>query len=126
MHRTPYFCLLIGLLCTSFLSIADSSAPQDATVIVKTGFISGNEFRDFSPRLKRAYAMGFMDGVLMSPAFGAPKARLSWLESCVTGMTDEQVSAIFSKFLEDNPARWHEPNEWAGMGCRKRRMWRLT
>ena len=52
--------------------------------------------------------MGLIDGLFLSPFFGAPKARIQWLENCVERMTDEQVAAIISKYLSDNPARWHE------------------
>lgn len=57
---------------------------------------------------KRAYAMGAINGMLIGPFFGAPKDKMQWLESYVENMTDEQVAAIFTKYLKDNPGRWHD------------------
>ena len=76
-------------------------------MLIKSGFIDGNEYRDFSGDEKRVYLMGLMDGSFLAPVYGAPKARIEWLERCVTGMTDAQLVAIIDKFLQANPARWH-------------------
>lgn len=91
-----------------------STPPQasggiDQPVSIHDGFMTGQRFRDLPEMSRRAYAAGLVDGMLLAPLVGAPKAGLKWFESCATGMTDEQVAAIISKFVNDNPARWHEP-----------------
>jgi hypothetical protein len=45
---------------------------------------------------------------MLAPLFGAPKEKMKWLESYTENMTGTQVAAIISKFLEENPGRWHE------------------
>lgn len=110
---------LILLACFTVVS-AEPKAP----ISIKTGFISGNDFRSLSREAKRAYAMGLIDGWFVAPFFDAPKEELRWIEHCTTGMTDEQVVAILEKFLRDNPARWQEPMNvlaWVAMkdGCGK-------
>ena len=85
------------------------AATQGQPVAIHNGFLTGQDFRNLTEAGKRSYAAGLVDGMLLAPFVGAPKARLEWLETCVTGMSDEQVAAIISKFVRDNPARWHEP-----------------
>lgn len=81
---------------------------ENEVVIIHTGFITGQKFRDLSELQKRSYAAGMLDGMLLAPLFGAAKERTGWFEACVTGMSDEQLAAILSKYLSDNPTRWHE------------------
>ena len=52
--------------------------------------------------------MGFVEGVLISPLLGAPKSQIELIERCLDGMNDQQLVAIFEKFLRGNPERWHE------------------
>jgi hypothetical protein len=58
---------------------------------------------------KWAYAMGAVNGMHNAPMFGAPENRTKWFDDFLAGMTNEQVAAIITKFLNDNPERWHEP-----------------
>jgi hypothetical protein len=77
-------------------------------IAIKTGFLTGNSYRALAPESRRAYAIGLLDGMFLSPFFDANKQKLEWLERCATGMGDKQVAAIFDKYLRDNPGRWHE------------------
>jgi hypothetical protein len=52
--------------------------------------------------------MGAINGMVIAPLFGAPKDKMRWFESDVESMTDDQVAAILSKYLQDNPGRWHD------------------
>jgi len=80
----------------------------DDPVWIKDGFGTGNDYIQMNDSQKRAYAMGAINGMLLAPLFGAPKEEMQWFESYVVKMTDKQVAAILSKFLADNPGRWHE------------------
>lgn len=75
---------------------------------IKRGFLTGNEYRALAYSEKRGYAMGFLDGVFISPLYGASKQRLRTVEQCTVGMTNDQMVAILDKWLADNPGRWHE------------------
>jgi len=88
---------------------SDEKSRQTKTVFVYTGFISGTEFLDMNTVEKRAYACGIIDGILVSSLFGADKQNIKQFNSCVTGMSNAQVAAIISKYLNDNPELWHEP-----------------
>jgi hypothetical protein len=112
--------LVMFLLASTVLCYAES----EQLFYIKNGFLTGNSFRELSYAEKCGYAMGFLDGVFMSPMFHAPKKELEWIERCVTGMNERQVVAILEKFLNENPARWHESMNvlaWVAMkeACKK-------
>ena len=112
--------VLTGVLIAAVVCYAEPKDPVE----IKKGFLTGNSFRELSDAGKRGYAMGFLDGALMSPMFDAPKGETRWIETCVVGMTDKQVVAILDKFLTNNPARWHEQMNvlaWLAMkeGCQR-------
>lgn len=106
MYRSVLIAIALG--CSSVVSAGESA------VWIKSGFVTGTQFRAFSNEARRAYAMGVMDGMFLSPFFDAKKEKLEWLERCATGMSDEQIVAIFDKYLRDNPGRWHEPMHTLG------------
>jgi hypothetical protein len=98
-----------SLLWICLLLATAAANAQQAPVVVKTGFLSGADFRVLSSEGKRGYVQGFTDGVFVAPLFKALKSEVIWIESCITGMTDVQLVAILEKWLADNPARWHNP-----------------
>jgi hypothetical protein len=103
MMKTLIF--LIVIITSTTLCYAESNQ----NMLIKKGFFTGNLFRTAGDNVKIGYAMGFIDGVYIAPVLDAPRKSLQWIEKCINGMTNEQVVAIINKFLDDNPARWHEP-----------------
>lgn len=82
-------------------------------VLIHEGFISGNVYRSFTGPKRTSYVMGWVDGVFVSPLFDAPDhtqagTPLAALSQCVVGMDNIQMEAIFSKWLDEHPERWHE------------------
>jgi hypothetical protein len=84
---------------------------------VRAGFYKGRDYRALSDLERRRYAAGVVDGMLLAPTFGAPNpiseaagstTRYRWLTQCVTDMTDDQVAAIISKYLDAHPEHWHQ------------------
>jgi c-di-AMP phosphodiesterase-like protein len=88
-----------------FVAVAAFAAKE---VFIHNGFGTGQDYIKMTSAEKRAYAMGAINGMLLAPMFGASKDKMRWMESYVENMTDEQVVAILSKYLEDNPGRWHD------------------
>ena len=103
----------------SVVGAAANHLPDKAAVTIHRGFLTGMDFRKLTMAEQRSYAAGIVDGMLLAPAFDAPKrddfqpkamaaaSRIEWLETCVEGMDDEQVAAMISKWLRDHPERWH-------------------
>jgi len=84
------------------------NATAEESFWIHNGFSTGEQFLNMPEAEKLAFSMGTVNGMLLAPLFGAPKERMLWIETCVLGMTDSQVTAIFEKYLRDNPSRWHQ------------------
>lgn len=78
------------------------------SVWIHNGFGTGQDYIKMTEPQKRAYAIGAINGMMIAPFFDAPRDKMQWFESYVENMTDEQVEAILSKYLQDNPGRWHD------------------
>jgi hypothetical protein len=50
---------------------------------------------------KRAYVTGQMNGMLVAPFFGAPEENLSWLKTCSSKMSDEQLASILTRYVSE-------------------------
>lgn len=100
--------LIVGLSsCLVFISPLLAISAEE-TVAIQSGFLTGEAYLNSSDSRQRAYAMGLVDGLFISPLFGAPKAEVRPYEKCVVGMSDRQVAAILTKYLREHPGRWHE------------------
>jgi hypothetical protein len=75
------------------------------TVKISPGFFSGKDYLDMTDTEKRAYVTGQINGMLVAPFFGAPEENLSWLKTCSARMSDEELAAILSRFLRDQPGQ---------------------
>jgi hypothetical protein len=87
--------------------ISGYTRPQMQRVSISPGFLKGKDYLDMTATEKRVYAMGAVNGMLVAPLLDAPKEKVAWLERCTNNMTDEQVAAIITKYLNDNPGEWH-------------------
>ena len=99
--------LLFALFVTALL--VPASQQNDKPVLVHEGFATGQDYIQMTETQRRAYAMGVVDGMLLSPLFEAPQEKVRWLEGCVRGMTDRQVAEILFQFVKEHPEGWHKP-----------------
>ena len=95
-----------------FTLFAISSFSQQG-ISIKTGFLTAEEFTQMGGQSQHDYAMGVVDGMLLAPLFGAPRAQndgqnIGAFGDCITGMSSKQVAAIISKFVRDHPERWND------------------
>ena len=91
---------------------------QTGDVSIHAGFGTGKDYLKMSKTQQRAYAMGFVNGFLLSPLAGAPKSKIEWAERCLERMTDLQVSEILAKYIREHPGEWHHQlhlNSWRGL-----------
>lgn len=75
------------------------------TVKISPGFFSGKDYLDMSDTEKRAYVTGEINGMLVAPFFGAPEENLAWLKTCSAKMSDEDLAAILTRFIRDQPGQ---------------------
>lgn len=86
----------------ALIAVASVYASQQ-TVKISPGFFTGKDYLDMSDTEQRAYITGEINGMLVAPFFGAPEENLNWLKTCSAKMSDEQLAAILTKFLRDQP-----------------------
>ena len=92
---------LLALL--AFITLLNIYSQQ--TVKISPGFFSGKDYLDMSDTEKRAYVTGEINGMLVAPFFGAPEENLAWLKACSAKMSDEDLSAIITRFIRDQPGQ---------------------
>src|SRR5918997_435163 len=74
------------------------------TVKISGGFFTGKDYLDMTDTEQRAYATGAINGMLVSPFFGAPEDNLNWLKTCTAKMSDEQLASILTSHIRAEPA----------------------
>jgi len=76
--RRQLSAIVLGLA----LVVAPGLGERRAAVMIQDGYISGAEFLDMGGIEKKFYVAGVIEGILLTPAFGAPDERLDWLYAC--------------------------------------------
>ena len=109
--------VVLAALTISLFTI-DQSQPSEARVAgcqttgtsvwIPSGFMTGAEFLELSEPHQRGYAAGFVNGLLISPFVGARESCVAHYARCLEGTTDVQLAAVISRWLRENPERWHE------------------
>ena len=72
-------------------------------VAISGGFFTGKDYLDMTDTERRAYATGAINGMLVAPFFGAPEENLNWLKTCTGKMSDEQLAAVLTNYIRDQP-----------------------
>lgn len=101
-------CVKICRVLALIVFMSSAVAHAEDKISISTGYLTGNTFKAMSDTSKNLYATGIIDGILLAPLYGAPKANLATLENCTEGMNGQQLVAIFNKYLALNPEVWHK------------------
>ena len=107
------------LLMALIAALVCSGAMAEPVYEIKSGFVTGQAYLRMAQAQRAGYAMGLVEGMFLSPFFGGSKPKLSWLESCATGMSDSQLVAVLDQFVRSNPVRWHESMHTLGFSALK-------
>lgn len=76
---------------------------------VRSGFLNGEQFLKLEQDQRVCYTMGIVDGFYTAPMFGGKQKELQWLYACLDNKTNSQMSAILTKYVQDNPGKWDLP-----------------
>ena len=96
-----------AMVCaTLVLAFTAGREAASGVILVPNGFLTGQKFLDASEETRTAYSAGLIDGFLGSALFGTPSETAQHLHDCLEDMRNDQVAAIFEKYLRDNPAQW--------------------
>lgn len=99
---------------------ASSVAAQKSDFYLYEGFMRGETYLSLPNSQRAAYVMGLVDGFLYAPALDAPSAGVTWLQACISGMTNTQLTALIDQQVRSNPIDWQVPmHVLAGNALRK-------
>ena len=90
------------LLLIALIAFVTIHANQQ-TIKISPGFFTAKDYLDMADTERRAYATGEINGMLVAPFFGASEENLNWLKTCTAKMSDEQLAAILTKYIADQP-----------------------
>jgi hypothetical protein len=124
MRITPRSALRIYGFAVALSLVPVASPAQEATEPMN-GLLTGDGFRKSIDLFKEAWTAGFYDGLMSATGYGATRPALQAVRTCLVGMNPEQLAAVFSKYLAENPSQWHKPmNVSAGVAldamCKRR------
>lgn len=99
---------IVVLILTAFFS-ADLAAQHVVSLV--SGYMTVVEYLEMNDESQRAYAMGFMNGVFVSPILFSKETavkpkHLSEIEKCAAKMSDMQIVTILRKYFDDRPELW--------------------
>lgn len=99
--------MVIVALVLAMIGGAEIATSRD--VMIHNSYVKGNEYVKLEEGDRALYIAGLVDGILLSPFFGAQRSKIEWFERCtIERMTMYQVTAIVDKFMRENPDRWHQ------------------
>ena len=75
--------------------------PAQQTVKISPGFFLARDYLEMSDTEKRAYVTGQINGMLVAPFFGAAEDKLTWLKTCSSKMSDEQLASILTRYVAE-------------------------
>jgi hypothetical protein len=69
---------------------------------------TGQDYLRMPETERPAYVMGFVNGLFLSPLFGASRQSSAWLETCLEEKSGKQIAALLAQYLEQHPTEQHE------------------
>ena len=108
LARPQYATTMKKAIIAIQLLLICASLSARAVFHISGGFGTGQDYLRMSASEKRAYAMGAVNGMVVAPFFGAPEKSTKWLYGYFKGGTSDQMAAIITKYLNDNPQLWHQ------------------
>ncbi len=91
------------LLALIAFIVAINVYANQQTVKISPGFFTAKDYLDMTDTERRAYVTGQVNGMLVAPFFGATEANLSWLKTCSSKMSDEQLASVLTRYIRDQP-----------------------
>ncbi len=105
--RALKFLIVAALLLLAAIHAPDATAQSDPLTARSWQLLSGQDYLELAEYDREVYVTGVNDAYNWSYVAGFE--RMKWLVPCVHGRQAEQLSAMFAKWLKNNPERWHEP-----------------
>jgi len=76
--------------------------------VIYTGFLTGENYEKLDDGNKAIYLAGVIDGIWLSPLFSQhAQKKIDQVRSHLTNMSIVQITAIVTKYHQENPDKWH-------------------
>jgi hypothetical protein len=69
---------------------------------------TGQDFMGMPESTRPTYVMGLINGLFLSPLFGASRQNIAWLETCLEEKNGTQIAEILSQYIEQHPTELQE------------------
>ena len=99
--------IIAAMLVSPALLAPPAWAAPESSPGTSWQLLSGQDYLELAEYDREVYLTGVNDAYNWS--FVAGFERMKWLGPCVRGRQAQQLSAMFAKWLKENPERWHEP-----------------
>jgi hypothetical protein len=97
--------ILVACLLSIGVGVCSIAFAEGQPVGVK-GFLTGNDFLRFDAVQQILVVETMIDGIGFTAFVSANDHLVKDLNACTDGMTGRQITAIVTKYLNDNPAKW--------------------
>ena len=77
-------------------------------VRIHNGMGTGQDYIGIPESTRPTYVMGLVNGLFLSPLFGASRQNIVWLETCLEEKTGTQIAEILSQYIEQHPTELRE------------------
>ena len=105
--RAFIYLIIAAMLACPVIFAPGAQAQSDSLTARSWQLLSGQDYLELAEYDRDGYISCINDAYNWS--FVAGFQRMKGLGPCVRGRQPEQLSAMFSKWLQENPGRWHEP-----------------
>jgi len=96
---------------------------QQHPAVMRTGFLTGNDYRKLPYSEKISYISGVFDGFTNATLFGAPDSSIQTLMNCLPHVPQDQLEAMVSKYLSENPDKWGFPMSYLVFAALPKACW---
>jgi hypothetical protein len=69
---------------------------------------TGQDYMGIPESTRPTYVMGLVNGLFLSPLFGASRQNVAWLETCLEEKNGTQIAEILSQYIEQHPTELQE------------------
>lgn len=109
--------LIIVAAAFMFLNLPSLTyGENESTIIVGSGYYTGNDFLKLKGNNKLCFVLGFFDGLCAAPLIVNPQANYEdWFSKIPQGVSSTQLEAIITKYVKKHPENWHIPFHVLGL-----------
>ena len=104
--KTVLFLVLMLLLLALLTNGLQGQEKEEIGTTQISCFLKGNDYLELTKQSRLFYVFGLVDMLWSQTNYFNPKLY-SDIDEATNNMNGEQIMAIFDKYLEEHPEKWH-------------------